>query len=234
MVQLQSLSFASVQPGGQQLSPPMHWVIAVPLHVPLLHVLFVMQALAFMHGMPWFAGWPPPQIPDVHVSPVLQTSMVEHAVPLGEEVMLHVSSTSLHRFCLQGSLVGGQVVGVPAQTPLLQTSLVVQKRPSEHDVPSGFAVCTQPVIESQPPVWHMSLRNEQLMGTVPMHEPLAQLPLVKHLSFIGMHVIPSLPGIVLHVFEGSSHAPTLHASTPGHIFGVPLHTPIAHVSPTVQ
>jgi hypothetical protein len=36
-VQVQSLSFAALHPGGQQPSPLMHELIGVPAHVPLLH-----------------------------------------------------------------------------------------------------------------------------------------------------------------------------------------------------
>jgi hypothetical protein len=133
-----------------------------------------------------------------------------------------------------GEPVAGHGLGIPVHFPLWHDSITVQNIPVLQIVPLGFGVFTQPIIWSHVPVLHVSVRNEQFVIIVPMQVPLAQLPLEKHLLFIGVHVLPSLPGMVLQVWVGSSHAPTLHGSVPAHTFIVPMHVPIVHVSFSVQ
>jgi hypothetical protein len=80
---------------------------AVPAHVPLLHVSFVVHELPSLHGFPE-SGW-----------------------------VMHWSVVSLHDALLHWLPKLEQSRGVPPpQTPNpLQVSLTVQKRPSLHDVP---------------------------------------------------------------------------------------------------
>jgi hypothetical protein len=112
--------------------------------------------------------------------------------------------------------------------------MTVQNIPVVQKLPFGLGVFTHPIVMSHVPVLHASVKKVQFVGVVPMHWPLAQKPLEKHMLFTGVHIAPSLPGMLLQLFDGSSHMPTLHESTPGHIFGVPMHVPIVHVSFSVQ
>jgi hypothetical protein len=87
---------------------------------------------------------------------------------------------------------------------------------------------------SQVPVLQESVCHEQSTGVLPMQVPLAQKPLEKHMVFVGTHMTPSLPGMLWQDWLASSHVPTLQASTPGQVLGVPLHTPFVQMSLSVQ
>src|SRR4051812_37543288 len=54
-LQLQSLSLALVQPSGQQPSPPVHAVTAVPPHLPMVHLALETQAPLPGQGTPSLA-----------------------------------------------------------------------------------------------------------------------------------------------------------------------------------
>jgi hypothetical protein len=97
-LQVQSLSFVMVQPGGQQPSLSMHVVMGVP----------------------------PPHAPAVQVSPFTHTFVVEQAVPSGTFWTSQARSASTHWSTLQVELVGVHARGVPTQAPFMQVSLTVQ------------------------------------------------------------------------------------------------------------
>jgi hypothetical protein len=234
MLQLQSLSFVAVHPAGQQLSLETHMVTGVPLHVPLLHWLLVMHVLGFVHGMPLLAGWPPPQVPAMQVSPLRQMLIVEQAVPSGAFCTWHEWVELLHWLSWHGLVLGGHVLGVPVHVPFMHVSFITQNCPSLHGVPLGLAVFTQPIMASQLPVLQRSVRKLQLVGVVPMQVPPEQTPLLKQRSFTGVQVAPSLPAMLLHFWAVSSHMPTVQSPTGGHVLGVPMQAPIEHTSLSVQ
>jgi hypothetical protein len=233
-LQLQSSSLAEVQPAGQQPSLLMHWVMGVPVQVPAVHLLLDMQTLLLVQAMPSLAGAPPPQAPPVHVWPPRQGFRVEQLVPSEAGPTWQAWNTSEQALTWHVWLVGGQTMGLPMQVPLVHLSLRVQKRPSSQVVLLGRGVLVHPFIGSQLAVLQLSLSHEQSTGVLPMQAPEAQVPLLKHMSFMGVHDAPSLPGMVVHDWVASTHFPTLQASAPGHILGMPVQTPIMHTSFMVQ
>jgi hypothetical protein len=234
VVQLeQSLSVAAVQPGGQQPSPPVHAVMGVPTHTPDLHELLVMQALVPVHIVPSGAAVPPMHVPIEQASPVMQGLLFEHAMPSGALLIWHASSDSTHTSIAHGEPVAGHGLGIPVHMPFWHDSITVQNIPVLQIVPLVLGVFTQPIPATHVPVLQMSVRNVQFVIVVPKHVPLAHSPAEWHMS-VGVHGVPSLPGMVLQLLLGSSHMPTLHVFTPGHIFVVPMHVPIMHVSFSVQ
>jgi hypothetical protein len=235
-VQVQSLSTGRVQPAGQQPSPLTHAVMAVPVQLPLLQVAPATQATGGVQAIPWLAGVPPVHAPAVQVSPVRHTPMLWQLVPSGAAAGWQLCVTSEQALTMHGVVIGGQAMGVPAQNPAVQTSLLVQKKPSSQVVPSGLGVLVQErALSSQVPTLHWSPSQAQSRGTMPMQVPLWQIPEVKQKLLSGVQVAPSLPGVTMHILVGSSHTPVLHGSLGCvHCLGVPEQTPMVQVSFSVQ
>jgi hypothetical protein len=174
---VQSLSFAAVQPGGQQPSPLTQAVMGVPVHLPPVQLGFAMHALEAVHGVPSATGVPPWQVPAVHASPVTHELPELHAVPSCACIGSHAKSASTHVFDMQVPVAGGHMRGVPWHIPFVHASFTVQNMPDEQKVPFGSGVATQPIPGWQVPVAHCVSRKVQFVIVSPTHDPLEQKPL---------------------------------------------------------
>jgi len=207
--------FTVVQPVGPQLSS-VHTLLSLQTNLNLpTHFLSTHESCS-VHGSPSlqgavFAAFTQPPLDPPPGPPLgLQLSLV-HALP-----------SSQLTFC-------------PAQTPLVQRSLVVQTFLSSHPVPaaqhSGFfgpALHTPPLHVS--PVVHTS---PSLQG--------AEFGFVTH-PFFASHasVVQALPSLHLplsgtdtHPAFGS-HTSFVHAILSSQPKGIPTHCPNVHTSPAVQ
>ncbi len=130
---------------------------------------------------------------------------------------------------------GPQTTAVPAQTPEVHVSFVVQASPSSQLAPSGFGVFRQaPVVGSQPPVWQASTGGH-VTELVPVQTP------AWHVS-AEVQALPSLQ-VVPSGFAGLVQAPVVVSQTPAvwhwseavQITAVPgVQTPFWQVSFLVQ
>jgi hypothetical protein len=125
-------------------------------------------------------------------------------------------------------------IGVPAQTPLEHTSLLVQALLSLQTPPLFTGMASQTPVEAlQTPRLHVLVNAEQLTA-VPAHTPAV------HRSFWvqrspSSQGPPSLIGLAWHMPVEALHKPSLHASSRlEQSTGVPEHTPPAQLSLIVQ
>src|SRR4051812_16843163 len=105
------------------------------VQVPLAQVVPIVHPSLSSHGAPLLAGWPPWHTPLLHVSPAVQSLPSLHAPPLLPGTAMHVLLASSQAPTMHTSPGAVQVLGAPAQMPLVHTSLMVQKRPSSHEAP---------------------------------------------------------------------------------------------------
>src|SRR6185503_10295937 len=106
--------------------------------------------------------------------------------------------------------------------------------PSSQKPPSLMGMGEQPCPWTQTPAVHWLSKIEQLTGLPFMHCPPEQTPCVVQGSR-SSHCAPSLPGIVVQVFEASSQAPRWHASPGGQNLALPpVQWPLMQMSFSVQ
>ena len=111
--------------------------------------------VSMVHGFPslQLSAMPCVQLPFWHVSLPLHTLASLHEVPFGTTVCLQ-PATGSQVSVVQG-LLSLQVSDVPAvQAPAWHVSTPLHTLPSLHEVPSGTAVCLQPVAGSHVSVVH--------------------------------------------------------------------------------
>ncbi len=134
---------------------------------------------------------------------------------------------------VQGLLSEGQTKAVPpVQTPVLQTSAVVQALPSLHAVLLATLVCRQPLTLSQLSVVQLLL-SSQLMTAPLLHRPVLQVsPEVQALP--SSQEPPSARAACMQPLT-LSQLSVVHALASLQFKAPPgLHNPPAQVSPVVQ
>src|SRR5688500_10002869 len=118
--------------------------------------------------------------------------------------------------------------------PDWHVSFTLQNCPSLHAPPSFEGEALHPVCGSHAPTVHWLLNAEQSIWLPLLHGPPWHDPWFVHGS-MSSHCAPSSPTTGLHVSRSSSHTPRWHSSCDGQNFCVPpVHTPITHVSLSVQ
>src|SRR5438477_7834902 len=121
-------------------------------------------------------GFAPTQAPAWQVSVWVQASPSSQTVPFGLGAGSQLSLASWHTPVLQASPAAEQSRAAPPQTPAVQVSFTVQKRPSVQVVPSTwFGLEQVPFAGLQTPAtWHWS-RATHTTGFVPMQLPAWQV-----------------------------------------------------------
>ncbi len=136
-----------------------------------------------------------------------------------------------HLSCVH-TLLSLQTLGVPAQAPDLQVSLVVHTAPSSQGPPSLTLVKTQlPVVLSHASLVHTLLSSQVL--AVPAQLPSVQTSLVVQ-AWPSSHPPPLAMGLELQVPLLASQTSAVQALPSLQVLGVPLHPPVLQVSGTVQ
>src|SRR5690242_14231348 len=132
----------------------------------------------------------PLHTPDLQTSLVVQGSLSSHVPPSLPATCLHSPEEASHESVVQ-TLLSSQFLGVPVQTPDLQTSPVVHLLPSSHVPPSLPATCLHSPEEESHESVVQTLLSSQFLG-VPVQTPDLQTSPVVHL-LPSSHVPPSLP-----------------------------------------
>jgi hypothetical protein len=115
----------------------------------------------------------PPQLPDVHVSPLVQASPSSQKVPSPTGCASQLSLVSLQTPSLQASLEPEQSTAVPAlHTPDWHVSAPLQYVPSSQGVPLLAGCASQlSLVSLQTPVTHVPSRPEQSTAVPALHTP---------------------------------------------------------------
>jgi len=200
-------------------------VLSVHAHAPVDALqVSVVQTLLSLQSL----GVPARQVP------AEQTSFTVHGLPSSQAAVL---LTKPHPVVAEqnGEVHGfessGQLMVDPTQTPLLQTSPLVQAELSLQGVPASAFENTQPVVGLQPSVVH-ALESEHTRGAPAWHAPPAQTsPTVQ--------AFESLQAAVLLVQKQAPvdglHASSVHPFASLQFFGAPARqVPAEQTSFTVQ
>jgi hypothetical protein len=180
-------------------------------------------------------GFVPTHAPFWHESVCVHALLSLHVVPLAASGLLHLPVVLSHLPARWQPSCAVHVTAAPAHLPFVQTSVVVQRSPSSHDVPSVFEGFEHtPVVGSHvPAVWHVSSATHVTVA------PLVHAPAL-HVSFVvqplpSLHTLPSGFAGLLHVPVVGSHVPALwHWSCAVHVTLVPVHAPLLHASLVVH
>jgi hypothetical protein len=177
-----------------------------PAHRPPVQMSETVQALPSSHPVPFWTGtvvhWPvsglhcplrhssfdaeqstgvPEQTPFVHWSEVVQSDPSLHSLPFSTAIDSQLPLSGLHCPRVHALPEAEQSTGVPAQTPFVHWSFVVQALPSSQPVPLRTTSWSQsPRSPLQKPTWHASVNAEQSLGSPPqkpsVHESLTEQP----------------------------------------------------------
>jgi len=205
-----------------------------PLQTPRLQVSPCVQALPSLHGVPagwsgWVqvpvAGWQVPapwqasiatqttglapvHVPARHESVSVHASPSLHAVPSALGDASQRLAASLHTPLLHWSADVLQLRSAPPQTPLVQLSFTVQKRPSLQSAPLGLRGAEQaPVAGSQTPaVWQESMAG-QVTRLAPLQIPARQVSICVQ-ALPSSHTLP-------FGFWGFEQVPVSGSQVPG-------------------
>ena len=167
------------------------------------------------------------QVPFSQTSPVVQAFPSLQAAEFGVKTQSPVIGSQ--ESVVQG-LLSLQVFGVPAHTPLEQTSLIVQGFPSSHA--ALLKTWVQPVRGLQEAVVQILLSSGQVTG-VPVQVPFEQLSFIVH-ALLSLQV-PEFFGVCTHPVAGlqlSSVQALLSSQLSGVVPG--LQVPFSQTSPVVQ
>lgn len=158
-------------------------------------------------------------VPGRH-APAAHTSLSVQPLPSSQAAVLFTNPQPVvgeQKGDVHGLLSSGQVMAEPAQTPLVQTSPLVQGEPSLHELPGAAAVKVQPVAGAQLSTVQ-ALPSLQASVPVPVQVPPAQVSPV-------VHALPSLHVAVLltkpHCPVEGSQTSVVQTLPSLQLFGVP-------------
>src|SRR6266446_9945030 len=192
--------FPSLQLGAMPCVQLPFWHVSLPLHtlaslheVPFGTTVCLQPAtgshVSVVHGL---ASAQVSAVPAVH-TPAWHVSVPLHALPSLHEVPFETAVCLQPATGSQVSVVQGllslQVSAVPAvQAPAWHVSTPLHTLPSLHEVPSGTAVCLQPVAGSHVSVVH-AFASSHFSAVPAVHTPAWHVSTPLH-TFPSLHEVP--------------------------------------------